>query len=77
MALAPLTVVSNELEAEMLCGELRANGIACEYRSAGMLADQFGSAVAGVVLGQAAQTEVFVDEARLEEARKFLPDVST
>jgi hypothetical protein len=39
-----------------------------------MLADQFGSSVAGAVFGQSAQTEVFVEEAQLEEARKLLPD---
>jgi len=77
MALVPLTVVANELEAEMLCGELRANGIGCEHRSAGMLADSYGSAVAGAVFGQAVRTEVLVEEAQLEEARKLLPDVST
>jgi hypothetical protein len=67
-------VVPNELEAEMLCGELRANGIACDHRSAGMFADRFGSAVTGAVFGEASQTEVLVDEKDLEEARKLLPE---
>jgi hypothetical protein len=74
MAHVTLTVVANELEAEMLCGELRANGIACEHRSAGIFADRFGSAVTGAVFGEVAQTEVRVDENDLEEARKLLPD---
>jgi hypothetical protein len=59
MAHVTLTVVANELEAEMLCGELRANGIACEHRSAGIFADRFGSAVTGAVFGEAAQTEAW------------------
>src|SRR5438270_604288 len=32
MALVRLTVVTNELEAEMVCGLLRTNGIACSHR---------------------------------------------
>ena len=73
MALVTLTVVANEMEAEMLCGELRANGIPCMHQSAGAFSDSYGSAVTGAVFGEAASTAVLVDEAQLEEARTFLP----
>ena len=70
MAEASLTVVSNDLEAEMLCGELRANGSACSYRKIGPGANLGSYAM----LGQGGPTEVLVDEAQLDEARKLLPD---
>ena len=70
MAAAALVVVSTDMEAEMLCGELRANGIDCLYRKIGPGANLGTYAM----LGQAGPTEVLVDESRLEEARKFLPD---
>lgn len=73
MALVTLTVVANEMEAEMLCGELRSNGIACMHQSAGAFADSYGSAVTGAVFGAAAPAAVLVEEAQLEEARKLLP----
>jgi hypothetical protein len=65
-----LAVVSTDTEAEMLCGELRANGIECSYRKIGPGANLGTYAM----LGQAGPTEVLVDEAQLEEARKFLSD---
>jgi hypothetical protein len=65
-----LAVVSTDMEAEMLCGELRANGIECSYRKIGPGANLGTYAM----LGQAGPTEVLVDEAQLEEARKFLSD---
>jgi hypothetical protein len=74
VAVVPLTVVANEMEAEMLCGTLRANGIACERRSAGFVGGLYGSAVSSAMSGQAALTQVLVDEAQLEEARTLLPD---
>jgi hypothetical protein len=77
MALVRLTVVPSELEAEMLCGELRANAIACEHQAMDFLSGAYGSAVSTTLFGQAAQTEVLVDESQLETARSFLPDVST
>ena len=73
MALVTLTIVANEMEAEMLCGELRANGIACMHQSTGAFADSYGSAVNSAVFGEAASTAVLVEEAQLEEARKLLP----
>jgi hypothetical protein len=70
MAGATLTVVADEMEAEALCGMLRANGIACSYRrtdtSAAIGTYGGGFAIAG-------PTEVLVAEEQLEEARKLLP----
>jgi putative signal transducing protein len=63
-------VVSNDLEAEMLCGLLRENGIECAYRKTGPAANIGAFAV----VGQGGPTEVFVDETRLGEARKLLPE---
>lgn len=68
MALVTLTVVPNDLEAEMLCGELRANGIECSYDKTNPAA---GLGMYGV--GQAGPTAVLVEDAQVEEARKLLP----
>jgi Putative prokaryotic signal transducing protein len=64
-----LTVVSNDLEAEMLCGELRANGIECSYEKTNPAA-----ALGGYGIGKDGPTAVLVEEAQLEEAQKLLPD---
>ena len=64
-----MTFVANELEAEMLCGMLRANGIACAYRTTNLAA---GMADASASMG--GPREVIVEEEQLEEARKLLPD---
>jgi hypothetical protein len=69
MADVTLTVVANQLEAEMLCGELRANGIACWFEVTNP-----GAAIGMYGVGQAGATAVLVDETQLEEARKLLPD---
>ena len=57
------------MAAEILCGQLRTNGIKCTYRktdtAAAVSAYSGGFAMAG-------PTEVLVDEQDLEEARKFL-----
>jgi hypothetical protein len=74
MGLVTLTVVANEMEADMLCGLLRANGIECTHQSGGTFAGSFGSAVTGAVFGEAAPTEVVVEETQLAEARKLLPN---
>ena len=70
MAPVRLTVVGDEVEAEMLCGRLRANGIECGYRetdpAAAISAYGGGFAMAG-------PTEVLVDERDLENARKLVP----
>jgi len=64
-----LTVVANEPEAEMLCGMLRANGIACAYRTTNLSA---GMADASTAMG--GPRAVIVEEEQFEEARKLLPD---
>jgi hypothetical protein len=69
MALAALTVVGSEPEAEMLCGLLRTNGIACTYRRTDFAA---GAADASTSVG--GPREILVDEAQLDEARELLPD---
>jgi hypothetical protein len=67
VALVTLTVVGSDLEAEMLCGELRVNGIECSYEKAGM-GQALGSAVTA-----SGPTAVLVEEQQLEEAQKLLP----
>jgi hypothetical protein len=66
-----LTLVANEVAAEVLCGSLRANGIECAYRrigpAAGIDALSGGFAVDGA-------SEVLVHERDLEAARRLLPD---
>lgn len=73
MALVQLTVVGNEMEADMLCGELRANGIECTHQSSGFVAGAFGSSVASAAFGEAVATAVLVDEKDIEAAKKLLP----
>ena len=64
-----LTVVRDELEAAMLCGLLRTNGIECTYRktdsAAAISAESGGFAMAG-------PTAVFVHENNLDAARALL-----
>ena len=66
-----LTLVGNEMEAEILCGALRANGIECMYRksdpAAAISALSGGFAIGG-------PTEVLVHQEDLEAARKLLPE---
>ena len=52
----------------MLCGMLRANGIACAYRTTNLAA---GMADASTAMG--GPREVIVEEEQLEDARKLLP----
>jgi hypothetical protein len=66
-----LTVVPNELEAEQLCGLLRANGIECAFRGSSMAA---GSGTFGGGAGMAGPTEVLVSQDDLEAARELLPE---
>jgi Putative prokaryotic signal transducing protein len=68
MALVTLTVVSSDLEAEMLCGELRTNGIGCSYEKTNPAA-----ALGMYGVGQGGPTAVLVEEKHLEDARKLLP----
>jgi hypothetical protein len=69
VAVVTLTVVPNDLEAEMLCGELRANGIECMHEKTNPAA-----AVGQYGVGQAGPSAVLVEESQLEAARKFLTD---
>jgi hypothetical protein len=60
-----LTVVPDSGEAEVICGMLRLEGIACSYRTTNISAEQ------GLMFG--GWREVLVDEADLERARTLLP----
>jgi hypothetical protein len=68
VALVTLTVVGSDLEAEMLCGELRANGIECSYEKTGM------GAALGSAMTASGPTAILVEEEQLDAARKLLPD---
>jgi Putative prokaryotic signal transducing protein len=70
MARVMLTMVASGFEAEMLCGELQANGIECWYEKT----DAGGALAVYTSNSQVGATTVFVEEAQLEEARKLLPD---
>jgi Putative prokaryotic signal transducing protein len=69
MAVIRLTVVPNEIDAEVICGVLRNNAIACFHRTTDAAAAGMGSE--GVGMG--GPTEVLVNEADLDAARKLLP----
>jgi len=63
-----LTVVPNQSEAEVVCGMLRANGIACGYEQT-----NFGAGAAdGFPRG--GPVEIFVAEGDARKARKLLSD---
>ena len=68
MAEATLTTVGNEIEAEMACGMLRANGVECFFRRTDSAASLYAPGVA-----TAGATEIVVNEEDLERARKLLP----
>jgi hypothetical protein len=65
-----LTVVGSRMEAEALCGMLRANGIACGYRVSDAAA---GIAMTTGGMSNIGPVEVLVDDQRLAEAQKLLP----
>jgi hypothetical protein len=65
-----LTVVPNLPLAEMLCSELRQNGIEAFYKGNASLGGVTGSVAA---LNPSLPTDVWVGEADLEKARRFLP----
>jgi putative signal transducing protein len=65
-----LTVVPDEIAAEVLCGRLRASGVPCWYRKTDVAAG-FGTYGGGFSI--AGPTEVLVDERDLETARTILP----
>lgn len=66
-----LTTVSDELEAEALCGLLRSAGIECGYRPT----EEDDSAFEG--LGTAGRQEILVHAADLEDARAILADAQS
>ena len=61
-----LTVVANEMEAEVMCGSLRANGIACDYRKTNV------AAVWTLGAGAGGPVEVLVDESDLAAAKELV-----
>jgi putative signal transducing protein len=61
-----LTVVPNEAEAEVICGMLRANGIACAYQQTNFAA----GAADGFPRG--GPVEILVAEGDARKARKLL-----
>ena len=66
---ASLTVVASGLDAEMLCGRLRLEGIRCYFRSTNLGAALADGTEGGLLL---APVEVIVDVAKLERARELL-----
>jgi hypothetical protein len=66
MTQVPLTVVHDEMQADVICGMLRTNGIECGHRKSNMA----GAWTAGFATG--GPTEILVDEAQLEKARKLI-----
>ena len=63
-----LTVVSDEPEAEVLCGLLRSAGIDCAYRDTEAIDSPLEDFTA------AGPREILVHESDLEAARELLPD---
>jgi hypothetical protein len=63
------TVVSDETEAEVVCGLLRANGIKCAYRPT----SEDDSAFEGFG-GEGGHREILVDPADLEVAKTLLEE---
>ena len=61
-----LTVVHDELEADQLCGLLRAEGIACMYKPTST-----GGAL-GLGSSMAAPQEILVEEEDLDRARELI-----
>jgi Putative prokaryotic signal transducing protein len=69
VAAVRLTIVPDEMAAEVLCGRLRSSGIECTHRKTDVAA---GSGTYGGGFSMAGPTEVLVDERDLDEARKLL-----
>jgi hypothetical protein len=65
-----LTVVGSQMEAEALCGMLRANGIACGYRVSDAASGIAMTTGASLSIGA---VEILVDQQHLAEAQKLLP----
>ncbi|HEY5478782.1 MAG TPA: DUF2007 domain-containing protein [Gaiellaceae bacterium] len=64
-----LTVVASGLDAEMLCGRLRLEGIRCYHRLTDIAAGAWGAGAGAYLSGP---TEVMVDASKLERARELL-----
>jgi hypothetical protein len=62
-----LTVVSDEPEAQILCGLLESNGIECSYRDTEEIDSPYEDFIA------AGPREILVRQADLEAARALLP----
>jgi hypothetical protein len=69
MSAVTLTVVGDEMEAEIVCGMLRTNGIKCAHRRSNMSAGA-GTYGGGFAIG--GPTEVLVGEDQIGAARKLL-----
>jgi hypothetical protein len=69
MGTARLTIAGDVLEAEMICGLLRTNGIACWHRQT----DVAAGAWAGL-LSAWGPVEILVDASKLDDARAFLAE---
>jgi hypothetical protein len=67
MAEVHLTVVSNEIEAEMVCRLLRSQGIACRYRKTDV-----AGAIGAAAMATTGPTEIIVYQRDLEAARELL-----
>ncbi|MHB8060236.1 MAG: putative signal transducing protein [Gaiellaceae bacterium] len=64
---ASLTVVASGLDAEMLCGRLRLEGIRCYHRMTNIATGAWGE-----MAPLSGPIEVIVDAAKLERARELL-----
>ena len=64
-----LAVVANRMEAEELCGMLRANGIKCNYVLSDMAA---GITMVSGGLPNVGPVDVYVEENQLDDARTLL-----
>ncbi len=69
MSRVRLTLVGDELEAAVVCGMLRADGIECDYRKSDLAA-----AIYGGVLSRTGPTEILVEERQLQKARELFLD---
>ena len=61
-----LMVVGNSMEAEIICGLLRTEGIACDHRQTDM------GAGAGDAVGDSGPREILVARGDLERARQLV-----
>ena len=69
MGIVRLTVVGDDLQAEVIGGLLRSNGIRCMHRKTGMAA-VISAESGGVTIG--GPTDILVDEANLKAAKNLL-----